>query len=169
MKNVILLSILIFAGSAFGAPTAKQIAAYDANKRAQLIEWIEQLQVRAGDADKKAASAQVALTASHEELASAVNNLATLRGNIQKLTDWGNERDRLYWEAQGKLDVMSPKYHFLKNWVGLALACGAGLLVGIVIWRFAAPALNTVPGAILAFGVPTAAAGIVFTIVQTLL
>ena len=166
MKNILLLSILLFAGAAFGAPSAKQIAAYDANKRAQLIEWIEQLRVKAGEADAKAVAAQSALDVSTVELATAQKNLEILKADIEGLRRWGMNQQRAYLKAKEAYDELLPKYHRLKLWVGLALACGAGLLVGIVIWRYAAPALNTVPGAILAFGVPVAAAGTVFAAVQ---
>lgn len=166
MKNILLISIVIFAGSAFGAPTAKQIAAYDANKRAQLIEWIDQLQVKAGEADKKAAAAQTDLAISQAELSAAVTNVTILQGDINRLNEWGKAQWTRAEHNQAELDAFLPKYHSLKNYVGTALAFGAGLLVGICIFRWCAPALNTVPGMILAFGVPVGVAGAVFTFIQ---
>lgn len=170
MKNSFQFSVfsvaLFVACSALGAPTAKQVAAYDANKRAQLIEWIEQLRGLAGDADKKAAAAQADLAISQAELAAAVTNVTILQGDINRLDEWGKAQWTRAEKAQATLDAVLPKYHKLKNYVGTALAFGAGLLVGICIFRWCAPALNTVPGMILAFGVPVGVAGAVFTFIQ---
>lgn len=148
----------MFVGSALAAPTQKEIAAYDASKRAQLIEWIEQLRGLAAQADKKAADAQGALAQSQKELTDANDQLAILQGDIERLTKWGNEQERLFHDAQAKLDAVLVKYHHLKLWASVIVGGLAGLLVGLLILKWGGLALNSVPGAAIAFGGPVAAA-----------
>jgi len=164
-----ILFALIALSTSFAAPTAKVVSKYDENKRAQLIEWIEQLRVKAADADAKAVQASEALAVSDSQLAAAKENLATLQGDIVKLTQWGVDQQKLYLKAQAALDEVLKKYHFIKFWVSLGFALVSCFLVGLIIFRYAAPALNTIPGAILAFGVPAAVFAAVFGGIQLLL
>jgi hypothetical protein len=149
---------LVVVGTALAAPTQKEIAAYDASKRAQLIEWIEQLRGLAAQADKKAEAAQSALVVSQKELTDATDHLAVLQGDIERLTSWGNEQQRLFHAAQAKLDALLVKYHHLKLWASVIVGGLAGLLVGLLILKWGGLALNSVPGAAIAFGGPVAAA-----------
>lgn len=162
------LAILIFclAGMrAFGAVPAATVTAYDAAKRVQLIEWVEQLRVAAGEAG-------AALATSEVQRAAASAAVVALQGDIDRLTAWGvaqqaraDGQEARAVKAERAEAAAMAKYHAIKLYVGGALACGAGLLLMLAIFRYAAPALNTVPGLVLAFGAPVAAGAAVFTFI----
>lgn len=95
---------MLVAGTAFAAPSAKTVSSYDETKRIQLIEWVEQLRVKAGEADKKAGEAQEALVQSQSELAAANSNLSSLKEDIKKMEDWGKEQQALVASANDRAD-----------------------------------------------------------------
>jgi len=183
IARLALALLLSAAGLATAAPSAKVVSAYDQSKRAQLIEWIEQLRSLAAAADAKAAAAEASLGTASDQRARAEASLLILQADIDKLRAWGVEQQALY-QAEAALRVAAErdrdaertarhailaKYHRAKFYVGSALAVLAGGLAALLIFRFAAPALNTVPGAILAFGAPTAVGAATFAAVFILL
>lgn len=98
MKRIITIALLTI-GTAFATPTAKTVSAYDEAKRIQLIEWVEQLRVKAGEADKKAQAAQDVLIQSQAELKTANDSLVKLQSDIKLTEDWGKEQQSLYFAA----------------------------------------------------------------------
>ena len=179
MKKAILI-LLIAASSAFAAPTKKATVApvsqpaitqtvreaYDAAKREQLIVWIEQLRVKAGEADKKAVAAEASAATSEAQRQEAEKNVSELNVKIQNLADWGVAQQDGRIKAETELLKVLPKYHFLKYWVSLGFAICAAGVVGLAIFKFAPQALNTAIGAAVGLGLPVAVGLIVFTFIQ---
>lgn len=161
-----LFTIVLLLGAAVSA--SADTKAYDYAKRAKLIEWVEQLRVKAEAATTAARQSQAALTLAQVELVS-------LQGQIQALHEdfvlTVGQRDKLsaeLAEESAKRTVLLAKYHKLKFWVSaLAGAIAAGA-VGLLILRFGGLALNTVPGAAVAFGAPLVVFGVVYGAMQIL-
>lgn len=71
-------------------------------------------------------------------------------------------------KAEAKNAVLLPKYHKLKFYAASICGILAGGLAGLLILRWGGLALNSVPGAAIAFGGPVVVAGIVFTAIQVM-
>lgn len=177
--RLILVALIATAALAAAAPSAKVVSAYDQNKRSQLIEWIEQLRGLASAADAKAAAAQADIATATAQRDRAEANLLILQADIETLRAWGVAQLALYQaearqRAAAERDLaaerdarkaLAARYHRAKLYVGSALALLAAGIATLLIFRFAAPALNTVPGLALAFGAPAAIAAATFSAV----
>ncbi|MEI6278291.1 MAG: hypothetical protein WCQ16_02765 [Verrucomicrobiae bacterium] len=171
MKKLLLLSILA-ATTAMAAPSAKVVSAYDEAKRVQLIEWVEQLRVKAGEAADKAAKAEASLATSEAQRQAAQVNLATLQSEIVRLTQWGvdqqtraNEQEARANKAEKARDAAISKYHTIKFYVGGTLAILMAAMSLLLILKWGGFALNTWVGAACAFGIPAAVGAATFAFI----
>lgn len=105
------------------------------------------------------------LTASAKAAADAAARLAAERDAFKDRVDGLRETIKL--KDRDHADLLAH-FHAFKFWTGTALGLLCAFLVGLLIFRFAAPALNTVPGMVLAFGVPVAVFGGVLAVIMIL-
>jgi hypothetical protein len=78
------------------------------------------------------------------------------------------DRDRAEKALAGEREAHTKtlaKYHSIKFYVGGTLAILAGALAGLLILRYGGLALNSVPGAAIAFGVPFGVAVATFSFI----
>ena len=142
------------------------VSAYDSAKRTKLIEWVEQLKVKADNALAETELLKGNITQSELLRKTAENNLVTLQTKIDDLSDWGITQQERADKADAKLAEVLPKYHFIKFWVSAFFALVLGGFVGLLIFHFAPQALNTLIGAGIGLGLPVFVGIIVFTFIQ---
>ena len=99
----------------------------------------------------------------------AIELKSTLDLANQAVQKVGAERDaaevRAAKSEKERISVLQ-KYHKLKFYAAGICGILAGAIVGLLILRFGGLALNSIPGAAVAFGVPVVVAGIVFGFIQ---
>ncbi len=156
MKFLTAILVIACTLTSLHAIDPKTSEAYDFNKRTQLIEWVEQLRKFGNDAKAHADEVTAKLVIAYEQRNAAQQETIKTQADIQTLTAAYVKRDGEAIKAVQERDQYATWYHGLKFYCVGALAGLAALIVGILIFRFAAPALNTVPGLFVAFGVPLA-------------
>lgn len=98
----------------------------------------------------------------------AADAAAALTAERDGLTDKVRIKDAKIAADKLDHDRLLANYHTFKFYTGGALGLLAAFCVGLLIFRFAAPALNTLPGCVMAFGVPSAVGAAVFAFILTL-
>lgn len=163
MKYIILLAVLV-TSSAFAKP-----ADYDSVKRAKLIEWVEQMRTITHEAQENAKKSEA-------DLGTAVQQILKLEAEVVAQRDWGIERDTAAWKAEQERDhekkarlAIEKRFNGLKTPVSAVLAFLAALIVALLIMRFASPALNTLGGIGMAFGIPLAVGVAIFTFLKIII
>ena len=106
------------------------------------------------------------LLAKESEIKALAAERDGLRKEIAMLTEQVNAANaRADREALAKEAVLT-KYHRLKFYASAICAGLAIAIAGLLILRFAGQSLNTVPGALIIFGVPIAIGAVVFGAIQ---
>ena len=104
------------------------------------------------------------LTASAKVAAEAAAALTAERDGLRTTVA---ERDATIAAQKADKAKLIASFHAFKFWTASVVSLLVAGLVGLILFRFAAPALNTVPGCLMAFGIPAAVAAAVFTLIIT--
>jgi hypothetical protein len=110
-------------------------------------------------------SALSSLTTGYSQMVLMQTNLTTADAQVRQITA---DRDRAEKALAGEREAHAKtlaKYHSIKFYVGGTLALLAGALAGLLILRYGGLALNSIPGAAIAFGVPVAVAASTFAFI----
>lgn len=131
----------------------------------QMKDTIVDLRGKLSGAEAANDSALQSLTTVSAQMVLMQSNLTTADAQVRALA---LDRDRAEKALSGEREAHAKtmaKYHSIKFYVGGTLALLAGALAGLLILRFGGLALNSIPGAAVAFGVPVAVAASTFAFI----
>lgn len=175
-KNIALWIVCAFAflvlakcSTASGAMTADEraIVAQARSRITELQESLDKQTSLTSDAMGAQTLALAQITALTEDARKAADAAAALTAERDGLKDKVAEKDAVISAQKADKAKLLASFHTFKLITASAVAGLAALLVGLLVFRFLSPALNTVPGCALAFGAPAAIGGLVFTLVIT--
>lgn len=169
-----ILAILAFAllckcSTSYGAMTPQERLIVE-QARSKIVELNDSLAAQQKANDSALAAQTLALTQISELTASAkiaAEAAAALTAERDHLQNTVAERDATIASQKADKTKLLASFHTFKFYTASVVGALVAGIVGLLIFRFAAPALNTLPGIAMAFGVPAAVGAAAFTLIIT--